>query len=298
MPLLALFLSACPFDIPYHVYYDGSGHTAGFPPWDSKTYFAGDTAAALEKPEDLKKGVLEFLGWRRYNSDTLIKPGDLISIDHDDVWLYAWWSDDPNKPPYEYAEDPQREGGAIITKFFSYNSYGLSISVPGELGGRPVTAIGEGAFFGAALSGLTLPGTLERIGNKAFAGNWLQSISIPDAVTEIGKLAFQNCELETVNLGSGLKSIGDYAFDGNQVTALFLPGGFKTLGEGAFYGSGLVSIEIGDGVDIKSGASLGTWGAKFREYYAGEGKDSKGGVYIYSSGAWKGPYRELASPTE
>jgi hypothetical protein len=273
------------------VYYEGNGHTQGFPPVDSKIYFPGDTAVVLAKPEDLKKGNLNFLGWRRSGSETPLQAEDKISIGYEHIWLYAWWEDDPNRLPYVYAPDP-RTGGMIITKYLAYNEYGPVLAIPDELEGKPVTAIGEGAFAGASLQDILLPKQLALIGSKAFAGNWLDAIVIPDRVTSIGKLAFQNCSLETLSLGSGLESIADYAFEENHLTALFLPAGVKTLGEGAFYGNALVSIKIGGQVAIESDTSLGTEGASFRAYY--ESKNSRAGVYLYDSGAWKGPYTEWA----
>jgi hypothetical protein len=296
--LLFLFLlSGCPvfdetysYHESYHVYYEGNGNTEGIPPMDSKVYYSGHTAAVLAKPEGLKKGNLTFLGWQRPGNNTPLKPGDKIRIDSD-IWLYAWWEDDPNNIPYEYAGDPQT-GGVIITRYFMYPGveYGRTLTIPNTMDGKPVTVIGEGAFAGAYLEEIVLPNKLEVIGNKAFAGNRLDTIVIPDTVKSIGMLAFQNSGLQTISLGSGLESIGDYAFESNYLTVLLLPASVKSLGIGAFYGSSLVSIEIGGNVDIKSAASLGTYGASFRIYY--QDKGSLAGVYLYDSGSWRGPYRE------
>jgi hypothetical protein len=273
----------------YHVYYDGNRHTEGSPPVDSAAYFPGDTAVVLAKPEDLKKGDQEFLGWRQSGSDALLKEGDTIKIGYSHVGLIAWWADDPDYSPYEYAADPQN-GGVVITRYSPYEVYGMTVTIPDTLDGLPVTAIGEAVFIGYYIKSIVLPSHLVVIGNKAFAGTGIVNIDIPDTVESIGKLAFQNCYLESISLGSGLKTIDDYAFDGNYLTALFLPESVTSVGDGAFSGNKLITIEIGGQVALKNDTSLGVYGASFRSYYGDQ--DSRAGVYLYNSGAWRGPYAE------
>jgi hypothetical protein len=287
--LLLLFLGCPIYDDSYHVFYDGNRNTEGFPPVDSKVYFPGDTAIVLEKPANLKKGNLEFLGWQYSENGIPLQPGETISIGYEDVWLYAWWQDDPDNNPYEYTGD-SLTGGVIITHYYNYDGQFSAITIPETLDDKPVTAIGEGAFTDTYLTSIVLPAQLEVIGNKAFARTWIESINIPDKVKSIGKLAFQNCSLKSASLGSGLKTIDDYAFDGNNLAALFLPKNLESVGEGAFYGSDLVSIEIGNNVVIKSETSMGINGASFLKYYQEEG--SRAGIYLYSSDAWRGPYNK------
>jgi hypothetical protein len=288
--MLPLLLGCPVYDKSYHVYYDGNDNTEGYPPVDSNVYFAKDTAVILERPEGLKKGTLKFLGWRRAGVETPLWPGGSIEIGYEDVWLYAWWEDDPNHVPYEYADHPDPAiGGVIITKY--YTTHNWTISLPSTLDDKPVTAIGEGVFADMYFDKITLPSQLKIIGNKAFAGSYINKIAIPDTVTTIGKLAFQKASLETVTLGSGLEFIGDYAFDNNHLAVLFLPAATKSVGEGAFYGNDIVSIEIGALVTIANETSMGIHGASFRKYY--HEKDSADGVYLYntSRGVWQGPYK-------
>jgi hypothetical protein len=285
--LLALFplLSGCPvFEIAYQVYYDGNGNTDGYPPSDSRLYNSGDYATVLERPPDLKKGALEFLGWQQVGNDTPLQAGDRVRVSGD-IFLYAWWKDDPAVFPYTFIDDPS--GGVIITNYSRYSG-GLSIVIPELLDAKPVVGIGEGAFAGAYLDAITLPPQLEFIGNKAFVGNWLNTVKIPDSVKSIGKLAFQNVGLESLSVGSGLESIGDYAFDSNRLRAVFLPSGVLTIGEGAFADNSLETIEIGDHVAIHNDTAMGIHGAAFRRYYTE--KESKAGVYLYKNGSWEGPF--------
>jgi hypothetical protein len=289
--LSLLLLVGCPlFNEVYHVYYDGNGNTEGFPPVDSKAYAPGNTAIALAKPEGLRNGSLEFLGWQQPGNDTPFQSGDTIYIGYDNVFLYALWENDPDHSPYAYTVDSQT-GGVTITRYNPYNTFTGAIAIPDTLDdGKPVTVIGEGAFAGAYLNDIVLPKHLEVIGSKAFTGNWLDAIVIPDTVKSIGKLAFQDSSLRKIRLGSGLESIDDYAFDGCSLTDLFLPEKVKIVGEGAFYHNDLASIEIGDDVDIRSETSLGTYGASFRRHY--QDKNSAAGIYLYRSDSWRGPLYE------
>jgi hypothetical protein len=289
--LLPLLAGCPPYNETYRVYYDGNGNTEGYAPVDSQVYYPGDTAVVLDKSPGLKKGNLEFLGWRHSGLDITLQPGETIPISYNNVWLYAFWENDPDYSPYEYADDPAT-GGKIITSYTPYdNAYYSPITIPNTLGGVPVTAIGEGVFASWYAERITLPSQLVSIGNKAFSGTVIQNIVIPDTVRSIGKLAFQNCyNLEEVTFGNGLETIGDYAFDGSRLMTLFLPGTVTTLEEGVFAGNELTTIEIGGNVTIKSDTSLGTYGASFRSYYAAQ--NSRAGVYLYSGGSWKGPYSQ------
>jgi hypothetical protein len=272
------------------VYYNGNGNTEGYAPVDSRVYSPGDTAVILDKSPDLKKGDLAFLGWRHSGLDITFQPGEAINIGYDNVWLYASWEDDPHYSPYKYADDPAT-GGKIITRYTPYdNTYYSTITVPNTLDGVPVTAIGEGVFEGSYIERVILPSQLVSIGSKAFSETWIRDIIIPNTVRSIGALAFQKCNLETITFGSGLETIGVYAFDGNRLVTLILPETVKTLEEGVFAGNGLTTIEIGGNVTIKSNTSLGTYGASFREYYTE--KSLRAGVYLYTNGAWRGPFSD------
>ena len=136
--LLALLflLPGCPiFQGIYRVYYDGNGNTGGYPPVDSTVYSLGDEAVILDKSADLKKGNLDFLGWQRIGNNAPLQAGDRISIDSD-VFLYAWWENDPEAPPYEPEEDPS--GGVIITGYIGYNYGSYIVVIPETLDEKPV----------------------------------------------------------------------------------------------------------------------------------------------------------------
>ena len=90
-----------------------------------------------------------------------------------------------------------------------------ALSVPAQLAGRPVKAIGEGAF--SACAGIT-------------------AIELPAGLTEIRAAAFEDCtSLSTVTLSAGLTNIADNAFNRcSSLTTITIPAGVTAFGKDAF----------------------------------------------------------------
>ena len=103
-------------------------------------------------------------------------------------------------------------GKATITEVSSASG---DVIVPSTLGGYPVTAIGEGAFYWK---------------------NYLNSVVIPEGVTSIGEGAFQSCvRMTSVTLPDSLQSIGAFAFyDCSHLSSITLPKNVTSIGEGVF----------------------------------------------------------------
>ncbi len=117
------------------------------------------------------------------------------------------------------------------------------IVIPETYKGKPVTAIGERAFyrnfFTSVVDGEELPK--------------ITSITLPDTITTIGKEAFaNNTELTTLNIPDSVTSIGVGAFyDCRSLTSINIPNGITTIKEGTFYGcSGLTEITLPDTVTV------------------------------------------------
>jgi len=138
------------------------------------------------------------------------------------------------------------------------------LTIPGVLGGHPVTSIGESAFERCRyLESVIIPDSVISIGDFAFEGCWdlesvklpngirsigeyafsscyaLSSITIPDSVTDIGEGAFRNCSLAGgVQLSGNIKHISSEAFMDCDLQGITIPEGVQSIGESAFEGCG------------------------------------------------------------
>ena len=96
-----------------------------------------------------------------------------------------------------------------------YKGTDTNVVIPENYKGKPVTAIGDKAFFECeSITGVTIPKTVTSIGANAFSGcDALESVVIPEGVVSIGAEAFSSCDaLKSVDIPESVKSIGDGAF--------------------------------------------------------------------------------------
>lgn len=90
-----------------------------------------------------------------------------------------------------------------------------TLTVPSEIAGQSVTAIGGACFAGDDfITTINLPETVTLIGTSAFADCIaLRGVFIPESVSEIGEKAFRGCiALESVCIPYSVKTIGKEAF--------------------------------------------------------------------------------------
>lgn len=89
------------------------------------------------------------------------------------------------------------------------------IVLPAEYDGKPVTSIGNYAFYQCSrLASIVIPNCVTSIGNCAFYQcSRLASIIIPNCVTSIGDYAFYQCSrLNSIVISNSVVSIGKSAF--------------------------------------------------------------------------------------
>lgn len=112
-----------------------------------------------------------------------------------------------------------------------------TVFVPETFEGLPVTSIGNRAFSGSGLTGITLPASLTSIGEYAFSSSYLTRIDLPVSLTSVGEHAFETCEsLKDVTFPASLTSIGKYAFSlCSSLTEIAFPSSLESLGEFAFF---------------------------------------------------------------
>ena len=146
------------------------------------------------------------------------------------------------------------------------------IVIPSEYNGKPVTAIGNSAFYNCinirnisipdsitsigaqafwrcyGLTSIIIPIGVKSIGDSVFYGcKSLTSITIPDSITSIGNSAFYGCSgLTEIVIPAGVTSIGDWTFQHcHKLKSISIPDSVRSIGSSAFYGcSSLTSISI------------------------------------------------------
>jgi len=170
-----------------------------------------------------------------------------------------------------------RYGGITIT---GYAGTDKTVVIPENIGGIPVTIIGNKAFYHKDLSAVTIPETVVTIEPMAFAENQLQSVDISGCVS-IGYEAFAGNKLGTLVLSERLSSIGPRAFINNNLSAINLPGRITNIGKDAFANNPLSSITVGANRNLF--ASQG-FEPSFVNYYVGTGR--KAGVYVKDGRVW------------
>lgn len=169
--------------------------------------------------------------------------------------------------PVDFVKDP--EYGLIfnLTDGGEYEVAGRTdasgvIEIPRTYRQKPVTAIGEQAFFNSAeIKEVVLHDGIKRIGAFAFSGcSYLERAELPAGLTELGESCFSGCRmlggelilpdtlkaipdgafaycsaLEGVRIGDGVGSIGKNAFtDCSGIKSVTLPEGLEVIGGFAF----------------------------------------------------------------
>ena len=106
---------------------------------------------------------------------------------------FVIWSGTRTVTEGDYTFSVTKESAVLI----EYNGSDTLIEVPGEVNGRPVAEIGEGAFTGnKSIQRVTLPESVAVIGENAFAGCSELRILVSgrEEETEVAATAFTGCE--------------------------------------------------------------------------------------------------------
>jgi len=147
------------------------------------------------------------------------------------------------------------EGNGV--KITGYNGTATTLVIPGSIGGRAVTVIGEYAFEGLPLQNVTLPNSITTIEKAAFDGcNRLRSINWPTSLRTIGENAFSQTALTSITFNNGLLTIGKAAFYNiNGLTTVIIPASVTSIGELAFStNSSLTSVTMSRSTQVEANA--------------------------------------------
>jgi len=120
-----------------------------------------------------------------------------------------------------------------------YTGAGGDITIPSEIHGEAITAIGERAFGdNTSITSVEIPDSVTSIGRYAFLGcTNLSSVEIPDSVTSIGGNVFSRCTaLTSAVLPDNITAVPDYTFyNCIALESVTIPDGVESIGHNAFY---------------------------------------------------------------
>ena len=148
---------------------------------------------------------------------------------------------------FSYKSDTENNGYMIV----KYLGKETTVVIPNLINGKPVTAIGDWAFWSTAVTEIVFPESLRSVGEGAFYEcKQLQSIKLPDGLTDLAPYAFGDCDaLTSFNIPKGITKIPAYAFEWANITSLDIPDNITKIGEGAFgYCEKLNTLTISDSV--------------------------------------------------
>lgn len=138
------------------------------------------------------------------------------------------------------------ENGAALIFMFGktscylqgYEGEPVTVEVPEEVAGYPVTELGKGCFMGCrSLKSVVIHENIKTIPEDAFSHcKELEEITLPDSLEVIDNDAFYYCSaLRSITFPEGLKRIGHVAFfKANALTEITLPASLAAVGREAF----------------------------------------------------------------
>ena len=114
---------------------------------------------------------------------------------------------------------------------------------------RDVTVLGDYVFYGATMSELKLPRSIESYNRYSFYGATLNSLTIPKAFKECGQEVFYAAHIDLVILENGITAIPNSMFANSYIKSVIIPNSVTSIGASAFqYCSYIEYITIPDSV--------------------------------------------------
>lgn len=139
-------------------------------------------------------------------------------------------------------------GEVTITDYTGTREHVL---IPSEIGGFPVTALADKAFYEKHVTTVVVPDSVTEIGEACFSGdNYLVSLTLPDGLAELPPIALESCySLMDFELPKGLKTIGAGALQAIfYLTHLTIPAGVTDIEQMNFLMMhGLEEVSVAEG---------------------------------------------------
>ena len=139
-------------------------------------------------------------------------------------------------------------GEVTITDYTGTREHVL---IPSEIGGFPVTALADKAFYEKHVTTVVVPDSVTEIGDLCFSGdNYLVSLTLPDGLAELSYGALESCySLMDFELPKGLKTIGAGALQSIfYLTHLTIPAGVTDIKQMNFLMMhGLEEVSVAEG---------------------------------------------------
>lgn len=140
-------------------------------------------------------------------------------------------------------------GEVTITDYTGTREHVL---IPSEIGGQPVTALADKAFYEKHVTTVVVPDSVKTLGEACFSGdNYMVSLTLPEDLAVLPPIALESCySLLVFELPKGLKTIGTGAFQSIfYLTHLTIPAGVTDIEQMNFlmmYGLEEVSVAEGN----------------------------------------------------
>lgn len=154
----------------------------------------------------------------------------------------------------------ETDGEITVT---GYSGGETSLEIPGEIDGKPVTAIGSRAFKEMNITSVTVPASVKTIGTYAFLGcAKLASVEFAEnsALETIEMSAFQSCSsLKSIVIPEGTRTVGRTVFAGTALEKITIPASVT-----AFYDTSIVTEH-----SVWQGSDGSVLPCEFFVYYGG-----------------------------
>lgn len=137
---------------------------------------------------------------------------------------------------------------SITITGYDVNIGGTDIEIPATINGKPVKAIGNGAFQDKNLTSVVFPEGLESIGKYAFRNNSITNLILPDSIQSIGWEGFVNAGIQTLTLPETMTTIPATVFMRNPIQSLTIPDSVTNIDDTAFHSCSIKTINWGSGI--------------------------------------------------